>query len=157
MSLRDEYRRARQDEELARLRRLVALRAMRARGMTQREIAAELGVSQPAVSQQLAGDVALRGVDPERLLAAAGPVIKSLAEELGYSRLGVFGSVARHEARQDSDIDLIVQAPEGTSSFAFVGFASMLEEVLGREIDLVEYGGLAPGLDADILAETVPL
>jgi predicted nucleotidyltransferase len=43
-----------------------------------------------------------------------------------------------------------VQAPEGTSSFDFVRFQQLLEQVLGRQIDLVEYGGLTPRLDDDI-------
>ncbi|HLS46546.1 MAG TPA: nucleotidyltransferase domain-containing protein [Ornithinicoccus sp.] len=43
-------------------------------------------------------------------------MLKSLAAEHGYARLAVFGSVARHTAHEDSDIDLLVEAPEGTSS-----------------------------------------
>ena len=65
----------------------------------------------------------------------------------GYAKLAVFGSIARREARIDSDIDLIVEAPAGTSSFDFIRFRQLLEQVLGREIDLVEYGGLKPGLE----------
>jgi len=69
----------------------------------------------------------------------------------------VFGSVARQQARQDSDIDLIVEAPEGTSSFDFVRFQQLLEQVLGREIHLIDYGGLTPRLDDDIRREAVLL
>jgi DNA-binding transcriptional regulator LsrR (DeoR family) len=53
MPLMAEYLDARRDEDVASLRRLHALRAMAAMGKSQREIAAELGVSQPAISQQL--------------------------------------------------------------------------------------------------------
>jgi predicted nucleotidyltransferase len=63
--------------------------------------------------------------------------LRTLAAEHGYSRIGVFGSVARGEARQDSDISLIVEAPEGTSSFGFLRFKQVLEQVLGRELNLV--------------------
>jgi prevent-host-death family protein len=35
-------------------------------------------------------------------------------------------------AREDSDIDLLVEAPEGRSSFGFVGFKQLIEQVLGR-------------------------
>ena len=48
-----------------------------------------------------------------------------------------------------------MQAPEGTSSFGFIRFQQLLEQVLGREIDLVEYGGLTPRLDDDIRREAV--
>ncbi|MDQ3423722.1 MAG: hypothetical protein M3510_10170 [Actinomycetota bacterium] len=51
MTLLAEYRGARRDEEVARLRRAIALRAMVSEGMSQLEIAELLGVSQPAVSQ----------------------------------------------------------------------------------------------------------
>ena len=53
MTLVSEYRDARREEDVARLRRVLALRAMVANGMSQRQIADALGVSQPAVSQQL--------------------------------------------------------------------------------------------------------
>ena len=99
----------------------------------------------------------LARVDPEALVEAAAPVLRRLAEESGYGRLAVFGSVARREARQDSDIDLLVEAPEGTSSFGFIRFQQLIERVLGREIDLVEYGGLKAKLDDDIRREAVLL
>jgi uncharacterized protein len=154
MTLLAEYRAARRDEDLARLRRVLALRAMGASGMSQRQIADEVGISQPAVSQQLKFAPGLRGVHPELLLDAAAPILTSLAAERGYTRLAVFGSVARREARPDSDIDLIVEAPEGTSSFDFIRFHHLIEHVLGRSVDLVDYGGLKPKLDDDVLRES---
>jgi predicted nucleotidyltransferase len=157
MILLAEYRDARRDEGVARFRRVLALRAMVATGMSQRQIAEALGITQPAVSQQLKFAPELDDVHPEVLLDAAAPILKALAAELGYSRLGVFGSIARHQARQDSDIDLLVEAPEGTSSFEFIRFKQLIEQVLGREIDLVSYGGLKPKVDDDIRREAVLL
>ena len=157
MTLLAEYREARRDEDVARLRRVLALRAMAATGMSQREIAAALGVSQPAVSQQLKAAHDLTRVHPEALVKAAAPVPRRRAEESGYGRLAVFGSVARGEARHDSDIDLLVEAPEGTSSFGFIRFKQLIEGVLGRQIDLVDYGGLKAKLDDDIRREAVLL
>jgi len=151
------YHQARHEEEVARLRRVLALRAMVASGMSQREIAAELRVSQPAISQQLKAAQELVRIHPEVLVEAAGPVLRSVAEDAGYRRLAVFGSVARGEARFDSDIDLVVEAPEGTSSFGFIRFKRVLEQVLGREIDLVDYGGLRPRLDDDVRRDAVLL
>ena len=157
MTLLAEYQAARREEDIARLRRLLVLRAMVATGMSQREIASALGVSQPAVSQQLKAAPDLREVHPETLLEAAAPVIKRLAEERGYTRLAVFGSVARHQARRDSDIDFLVEAPEGTSTFGLIRFQQLLEQILGRRIDLISYGGLKPRLDDDIRREAVLL
>ena len=157
MLLAQEYRAARRVEDMARLRRVLAIRAMGAIGLSQREMAEQLGISQPAVSQQLKNAPDLVTVDPEQLLEAAAPILKSLALGSGYTDLAVFGSVARGEARPDSDIDLLVKAPPGTSSFDFVEFKLLLEQVLGRTVDLVEYGGLKPHLDDDIRRDSVML
>ncbi|MDZ7577294.1 MAG: nucleotidyltransferase domain-containing protein [Candidatus Nanopelagicales bacterium] len=157
MSLSAQYRDARRCEDVARLRRVLALRAMVATGMSQRQIADALGISQPAVSQQLKFAPDLDDLHPEVLLEAAAPILKALAAEHGYTRLAAFGSVARRQARRDSDIDLIVEAPEGTSSFGFIRFRRLIEQVLGREVDLVEYGGLKPRIDDDIRRDAVLL
>jgi len=100
-----ERRDAQRGAELARLRRVLALRAMAATGMSQHQIAESLGISQPAVSQQLKFAPDLSALHPQMLLAVAAPILKALAAERGYRRLAVFGSVARAEARPDSDLD----------------------------------------------------
>lgn len=152
-----EYRKARREEDAARLRRLLALRALVAMGMSQRDIAEVLGVSQPAISQQLKHAPDLERLHPQELIEAAGPVLTALAEQSGYTRLAVFGSVAQGKAKSDSDIDLLVQAPPRTSSFEFLRFKQRLESVLGRKIDLIDYRGLKPRLDDDIKRDAVPL
>lgn len=157
MTLLAEYCEARRGEEITRLRRVIALRAMVAAGMSQREVAEAVGISQPAVSQQLRSAPVLESVHPQVLLEASAPVLRSLAMERGYERLAVFGSVARGDACENSDIDLIVEAPPGTSSFAFIRFKQLVEQVLGREVDVISYGGLTDGLDDDIRRDAVLL
>ena len=157
MGLLQEYREARRGEDLARLTRVLALRALMADGYSQRAIAEQLGISQSAISQQLRSAPDLAQQDSASLLEAGAPILKALAAERGFTRLAVFGSVARGDAGPDSDIDLLVQAPAGTSSFGFVRFQQLIEHVLGRHVDLVESGGLKPGLDDDIQREAVPL
>jgi predicted nucleotidyltransferase len=157
MTVVEAYRSARRDEEVARLRRVLALQAMVAEGMTQKQIAEVLGISQPAVSQQLKYSPDLGEVHPEMLLEAAAPVLAAVAESHGYDRLAAFGSVARRQARRDSDIDLIVEAPPGTSTFSFIRFRQLIERVLGREVDLISYAGLKPRIDDDIRREAVLL
>lgn len=157
MTLLAEYRDARHGEDVARLRRVLALRAMLATGMSQRQAAEGLGVSQSAISQQLKFAPALDEVHPEALLDAAAPVLRALAEERGFTELAVFGSVSRKQARPDSDIDLLVKAPALASSFDLVALKMLLEQVLGRRVDLIDYGGLQPSLDEDIRQEAVLL
>jgi len=157
MGLVLDYQNARRSEIVSRLRRVMALRAMLAGGRSQREVAESVGVSQPAVSQQLRSAPDVHALDAATVLEAAAPILKTLAAERGYTRLAVFGSVARGQARPDSDIDLLVESPAGTSSFDFVRFQLLLAQVLGRGVDLVEYGGLKDGLDDDIRREAVLL
>lgn len=157
MSVIAEYREARRGEDIARLRRVLALRALLADGVSQREAADQLGVSQPAISQQLRSAPDLQQLDPATLLEAGAPVLKALAAQHGFARLAVFGSVARGEAGPSSDIDLLVEAPPGTSTFGLVRFQQLIERVLDRHVDLVEYGGLKVGLDDDIRREAVLL
>lgn len=157
MSLVSEYCDARSGEEVARLRRVLALRAMVATGLSQRESAAAIGISQPAVSQQLKAAPDLSSVHPETLMEAAGPVLRRVAAQQGFTELAVFGSVARHQARPDSDIDLLVQEPPGTTIRGIVGLQKLFEDILGRPVDLITYGGLKPVIDEDVRAGAVVL
>lgn len=157
MRLAAEYRNARRGEDVARLRRMLALRAMAETGLNQREIATALGISQPAVSQQLKAASHLGDVHPEVLVEAAGPILKQIAAERGFSKLAIFGSVARRQARQNSDIDLLVEAQAGTSIKDIVALQELMEAILGRQVDVVSYGGLKAGIDDDVRRDAVPL
>lgn len=157
MSLVSEYRTARHQEEVARLRRAVALRALVADGVSQREIARSLGVSQPAVSQQLKAAQQVATTHPELVVEAAAPVLVDVARSRGFDRLAVFGSVARHEADPDSDIDLLADAPPNAGIKEILDLRETLEAILGRPVDLVTYGGLREGRDDDVLREAVLL
>jgi len=60
------------------------------------------------------------------------------AEQYNIQKIGVFGSVARDEIRDDSDVDVIVhiQRPD---LFKLVGIKQELEERLHRSVDVVNY------------------
>ena len=157
MSLEAQYRSAQRSEQRARLTRLLTLRALVAIGLSQRQTAERLGVSQPAVSQQLARVPNLAELSAGDVLHAAAPVFLEVAAEFGFSRLAVFGSVARGDAGQGSDIDLLVEPPLGASTFDFLRFRQILTEIVGRDVDLVSYAGLRTDVDADVIREAVPL
>jgi predicted nucleotidyltransferase len=154
MALLGEYHDARREETMARLRRVLALRAMLAVGMTQRAVADALGITQPAVSQQAKADVA---VDAETLIEAAAPVLKDLAADRGFADLAVFGSVARGQSRPDSDIDLLARPPSGATIADLLDLQELFERVLGRPVDVISYAGLKDGIDDDVLREAVAL
>ena len=157
MSLSACVEEARHQENVARLRKALAVRAMAASGMSQQEIAGELGVSQPAVSQALSASARVSGLDAAVVVEAATPIIKAVAEERGFSDLALFGSVARGDARPDSDVGLIVRPPHDAQIADIVALAEIFSEVVGRHVDVITYGSLKSGVDDDILAEMVPL
>lgn len=75
----------------------------------------------------------------------------------GVRRAGIFGSVVRGEAREDSDIDILVDIESDMSLLDFIGLKLEIEEALGREIDLVEYSTIKPLLRERILGEQVAI
>ena len=73
---------------------------------------------------------------------------------MGVVRLALFGSVLREEASPDSDIDLLVEFAPGAKSFdRFMALADLLEERLGRRVELVTIEALSPFIGPRILAE----
>jgi predicted nucleotidyltransferase len=83
--------------------------------------------------------------------------ILRLAARHGIRRVRIFGSVVRGEARQDSDLDVLVGFEPGRSLLDQVGFEQELEGLLGCPVEVVAEGGLSPYLEARILQEAVPL
>lgn len=71
--------------------------------------------------------------------------------------VGIFGWVARGEADQESDIDLLVAFEPGRSLLDQAGPVADLEELLGRKVDVVTEGGLYWLLRRRILKEARPL
>jgi predicted nucleotidyltransferase len=73
---------------------------------------------------------------------------------LGVQRLALFGSVARSQARLDSDVDLLVQFVTGEKTYdRFLALSELLEARLGRRVELVTVEALSPFLGPRILAE----
>ena len=73
----------------------------------------------------------------------------------GVWSLSIFGSVARDEARADSDIDLLAEFAEPIGYFHLFRVQHRLEEILGVRVDLTTPGGLRSELRDAILAEAV--
>ena len=68
------------------------------------------------------------------LLAEHKPV---LAERFGVQRLALFGSFARDTAREDSDVDVLVAFDGPATAKRYFGVQFYLEDLFGREVDLV--------------------
>lgn len=73
---------------------------------------------------------------------------------LGARRIALFGSVVRGEARPESDVDLLVQFDREQKTFEnFMELSFMLEELLGRRVELVTTEALSPFIGPHILRE----
>lgn len=67
-------------------------------------------------------------------------ILLPIAKRHGVKKLSVFGSVARGEATDKSDVDLLVDVPDGWGLFALGGFYADIDDALVCEVDLVTTG-----------------
>jgi uncharacterized protein len=83
--------------------------------------------------------------------------ILHIASKYGARNVRVFGSTARGGASEQSDVDILVQLDDGRSLLDQVGLKQDLEQLLGRNVDVLVEGGISPYLEEQILSEAVPL
>jgi predicted nucleotidyltransferase/DNA-binding XRE family transcriptional regulator len=154
-------------------------------GLSQSDLARRAGVPQSVVSEYEAGKRQPAVPTLARLVAATGheltlslnrsdPTVRGLPDtplgrrlrhhrkalldavaSAGASNLRVFGSVARGEDGPDSDVDLLVDLPEGMSLFAVLTLEGALERILKAPVDLAPVTSLKPRVRAEALADAV--
>lgn len=76
-------------------------------------------------------------------------------DQFAVKSLAVFGSVARGEATDRSDIDLLVEFNQPIGLFEFIRLKYYLETLIGSKVDLVTPDALHPALRDSILNEAV--
>ena len=91
------------------------------------------------------------------LRTANKPEILRLAARYGARNVRVFGSVARGESDEQSDVDFLVDLEPGRSLFDLGGLLIALEELLGRPVDVVTEKGLRPRIREQVQASAVEL
>jgi len=96
-------------------------------------------------------------MDLNGLLQEKREAILQLAAKHGAQNVRVFGSVARREADEQSDIDFLVEMEPGRSLLDMGGLLMDLRELLGREVDIVTERGLKPRIRERVLKEAVAL
>ena len=79
--------------------------------------------------------------------------ILKIAARHGASNIRVFGSVARGDADDRSDIDFLVDLEDGRSLFDLGGLLVDLEKLLGCPVDVVTENGLRPRIRERVLHE----
>lgn len=165
----------------------LVVEARRRAGLTQAELAARAGVTQSVISAYEKGrrqptmpmllallrasgyhlDASLVPIRDEAPTPFSGPVgrrleakrllVQRVADEYGVEVKGVFGSVARGRDGANSDVDLLVDLPEGMGLFKLGKLRGELEALLGGPVDLVPLNGLKPDVRDRVLDELVTL
>lgn len=91
------------------------------------------------------------------LIEAHRTEILALAEHRGIRDVRVFGSMARGDADETSDVDLLVTLPSGCTGLALGGLLVDVQKLLRRRVEVVTERALHPALRERILREAEPL
>lgn len=131
-----------------------AVREAAAGGMTQTQIAAVIGRSQPEVSRMLH----FHGVTPlARRLRKHARAIRAIIASAGGSNVRVFGSVATGQDRIGSDVDLLFTMGRPLSLMQLGALEQQISDLLDTGVDLVPESVLLPEFRERALAEAVAL
>src|SRR5437016_954264 len=93
----------------------------------------------------------------EELIQAKRDDILRAATKYGASNVRIFGSVARGEADEQSDLDLLVDMDTECSLLHLAGLLIELEELLDRRVDIVTEEGLRDRMREQVLQEAIGL
>lgn len=96
-------------------------------------------------------------MDLHRLLQEKREDILRLAAKRGARNVRIFGSVARGDADAASDIDFLVTLDAGRSLLDLGGLLIELQELLGRDVDVVSDRGIKPRIRERVLREAISL
>jgi hypothetical protein len=155
--------------------------------LSQTELAARAGVSQPVISAYESGrrepslpmltklveatghrmriqllrtprgQLRLPDTRLGRLLRRHRRAVLEIADARGARNLRVFGSIARGEDHAESDVDLLVDLDRGVGLVGLAGLTRELTELLGVPVDVVPANTLKPRIRDEVLAQAIPL
>lgn len=108
------------------------------------------------------GDGTMGAMDADMVVIGGTAVDRTslvdVCSRYGVAELSVFGSVARGEARPDSDLDLLyVLAPGSHLGFSINRLEDELSALFGRPVDLVSKAALHRAIRDEVLAEALKL
>jgi predicted nucleotidyltransferase len=93
----------------------------------------------------------------EEILIPCREQILKIAAKYGAYNIQVFGSVARGEASDNSDVDFLVEMETGRNLLDRIGLKQDLEELLGRRVDIAKISNLHNQIRDKVLREAVAL
>ena len=81
---------------------------------------------------------------------------QTIRQKFHVKKIGIFGSFARNEENETSDIDILVEFDPGFKTFDnYMDFKYFIEGIFGRSFDLVTVAALKPQLKENILREVI--
>jgi uncharacterized protein len=96
-------------------------------------------------------------MDVDKVLKDKRQEILRIAASHGARDVQVFGSLARGEARPDSDVDILIQLEPGRSLLDLIAIKQDLEDLLGCAVDVVTESAISPYIRDQVLKEAVRL
>lgn len=100
-----------------------------------------------------------KSIELQNILKNLRAYIPNLKEQYKIQQMGVFGSYARGEENENSDVDILVEF-RSYIEFGLITFCQLenqLSEILGKKVDLVTKDGLKPNLGDNILQDVIYL
>lgn len=83
--------------------------------------------------------------------------ILQIAASHGARDVRIFGSMARGEARPDSDLDLLVKLDPGQSLLDIIALKQDLEDLIGRKVDVLTEAAISPYIREQVLENAISL
>ena len=80
-----------------------------------------------------------------------------IQDQYRVTRLGIFGSYARHEQHQDSDLDILIDYVKAPSLVRVVELRDLLSDRLSMKVDIVTVNGLRIDIKDDVLSDVIDL
>jgi len=92
----------------------------------------------------------------EEVLQKLEANMPEIRERFGIETLGIFGSVSRGEDTPESDVDVLYRFEKSRGRMRdFVGFHDYLQELFGREIDLISIDFISPLIETEVRNDTI--
>jgi uncharacterized protein len=93
----------------------------------------------------------------DKIIAKLREIKPFLAQEYNVTEIGIFGSYARGEQTETSDIDILIEYDRSKkmSLFKFIGLEDFLKSVFNKKVDLVTRKALKPRMGKRILNEVI--
>jgi len=93
-------------------------------------------------------------MDLEKLIQDKGEEILRVSRQHGAQRVRIFGSAARGEADETSDLDILVEMETGSSLLDIIAIKQEIEDLLGCRVDVVTESAISPYIRENVLKET---